>query len=347
MILMIKLFTKKIIGISFLIVFALPLIACSVSPSSEPDSSLYAQNDSNTEPIPEATKDIPPSEVPSSSKSVRKTSVRDNAPKVLVPKADGIVSYSNPTETAVIDASHAEDGYVMVSYSGDNPKVKLQITGSNQITYSYDLHGNGFETFPLTSADGSYTVAVYESLSSGRYAMALSEQIDVTMKNEFGPYLYPNQYVDFNASTKAVALASDVVSEAENDLDAVSNIYHYVIENITYDYDKANSVQSGYLPVVDETLASGKGICFDYASVMASMLRSQNIPTRLEIGYAAESYHAWISTYITDVGWINGIIEFDGKNWTLMDPTFAASSSEKALKKFIGDGSNYLTEYVY
>ncbi len=235
----------------------------------------------------------------------------------------------------------------MVSYSGDNPKVKLQITGSNQITYSYDLHGNGFETFPLTSESGSYTVAVYESLSSGRYALALSEQIDVTIQDEFGPYLYPNQYVDFNSSTKAVSVASDVVADSGSDLDAVTDIYHYVIKNITYDYDKASSVQSGYLPNVDDTLATKKGICFDYASVMATMLRSQSIPTRLEIGYAGDSYHAWISTYITDIGWINGIIEFDGKNWTLMDPTFAASSSDKALKKFIGDGSNYLTEYVY
>ena len=80
---------------------------------------------------------------------------------------------------------------------------------------------------------------------------------------------------------------------------------------------------------------------------MASMLRSQRIPTRLEIGYSGESYHAWISTYIAEIGWINGIIEFDGRSWILMDPTFAASSSEKALKKFIGDGTNYITEYVY
>ena len=343
---MIKPITIKLFGISLFIMLTLPLTACSNGPLQESNTSLHAQN-STTEQVPETTKDIPPEEVPSTAQSKNSTAARDNIPSVRVPKADGIVSYSNPTETAVIDASHAEDGYVMVSYSGDNPKVKLQITGSNQITYSYDLHGNGFETFPLTSESGSYTVAVYESLPTGRYSLALSETIDVTIQDEFGPYLYPNQYVNFDASTKAVALASDIVSESSNDLDVVADIYNYVIKNVTYDYDKANTVQSGYLPVVDETLTTKKGICFDYASLMASMLRSQNIPTRLEIGYASDSYHAWISTYITDIGWVNGIIEFDGKDWTLMDPTFAASSSEKALKKFIGDGSNYVTEYVY
>ena len=77
------------------------------------------------------------------------------------------------------------------------------------------------------------------------------------------------------------------------------------------------------------------------------MLRSQNIPTRLEVGYAGSAYHAWISTYITDVGWVNGIIQFDGVSWSLMDPTFAANSSEEELRSFIGDGSNYTLKYRY
>lgn len=45
------------------------------------------------------------------------------------------------------------------------------------------------------------------------------------------------------------------------------------------------------------------------------MLRTQNIPPRLEVGYVEEEYHAWISTYIKDVGWVNGIIEFNGSTW--------------------------------
>ena len=71
------------------------------------------------------------------------------------------------------------------------------------------------------------------------------------------------------------------------------------------------------LPNVDETLKTGKGICFDYAALMTSMLRSQRIPTKLEVGYAGETYHAWISTYVDDKGWVDDIIEFDGKDWQL------------------------------
>ena len=41
------------------------------------------------------------------------------------------------------------------------------------------------------------------------------------------------------------------------------------------------------------------------------------------------------------------IIEFDGSSWSLMDPTFAANTNSKDLKKFIGDGSNYVLKYSY
>ena len=90
---------------------------------------------------------------------------------------------------------------------------------------------------------------------------------------------------------------------------------------------------------------SNTGICFDYAAVMATMLRSQGIPTRLEVGYMGEDYHAWISTYIENVGWVNGIIEFDGEDWKLMDPTFASTS--KSPESFTTDDSKYITKYVY
>lgn len=272
------------------------------------------------------------------------TGTRDNTPFCLIPVASGFTVYSNAL--ASIDASNAAEGYIMVNYKGTNPKVKLQITGSNGVTYTYNLHG-GYETFPLSSGDGSYKIAVYENVTGNQYSTALSQTIKVTITNIFGPNLYPNQYVNFNLGSQVVSQAMLLAESCNTDLEVVTKIYNYVTSTITYDHNKASSVQSGYTPNVDEIMVSGTGICLDYAAVMASMLRSQNIPTRLEVGYAGEAYHAWISTYITDVGWVNGIIEFDGVSWSLMDPTFAANSSETALKNFIGNGSNYKTKYIY
>ena len=118
----------------------------------------------------------------------------DNTPNVLMPSADNTQAYSSTL--AVIDASHCDQGYIMAAYLGANPKVKLQITGSNNITYTYNL-STEYETFPLTSGSGKYNVGIYENIEGTQYVTVLSQDISVNITNEFGPYLYPNQYVNF------------------------------------------------------------------------------------------------------------------------------------------------------
>ena len=267
---------------------------------------------------------------------------RDNTPVVLTGQADGTVTYGN--EGVTIDASHISEGYIMVSYTGTNEKVKLQITGPDEVVYTYDLHGD-YETFPLTAGSGSYTVGVFENIEGTSYSTLFTQTIDVKIDDEFGPYLYANQYVNFNGDSKVVEKAEELSKPCNDDLEVIEQVYNYMISNFTYDYDKAESVQSGYLPDVDEVFEAQTGICFDYAAVMAAMLRSQRIPTRLEVGYAGDVYHAWISTYIEEQGWVNGIIQFDGKNWELMDPTFASTSSKP--EDFITNTDEYITKFVY
>ena len=79
---------------------------------------------------------------------------------------------------------------------------------------------------------------------------------------------------------------------------------------------------------------------------MACMLRTQDIPVRMEVGYVNNSiYHAWISVYIDDIGWINGIIKFDGTTWSMMDPTFAASSA--VPQSYTTASCSYSVKYLY
>ena len=270
---------------------------------------------------------------------------RDCTPKVLTPEANGENVLGN--EVASIDISNTSKGYVVITYLGSSPKVKLQITGPNQVTYTYNLTPTNAEVFPLSAGSGTYAIGVYENIEGTQYATSFYEETAVTIEDEFLPFLYPNQYVNFNTDSETVALASKLAYSANSDLEVIDSVYNYIIENISYDEAKAADIASGYLCDVDSTLETGSGICLDYASLMTAMLRSQGIPTQLEVGYAKDVYHAWISTYVAEKGWINGIIEFDGNSWSLMDPTFAANSSEKSLKKFIGEGDNYTVKYIY
>lgn len=271
---------------------------------------------------------------------------RDSTPKVLTPSADGVSIYQN--DVAIIDASNTSQGYIMVNYKGSNPKVKLQITGPDQNAYTYLISDrNTYDTFPLTVGNGNYSVQILENVSGDTYTVSLTQAIAVSIEDEFLPFLYPNQYVNFRADSKAVTKGSKLSKDAHSDLDVVQDIYNYVIKNISYDKEKAQNISYGYVPDVDDTLSSGKGICFDYAALMTAMLRSQNIPTKLEVGYSGEAYHAWISTYIDDKGWVDDIIQFDGKSWQLMDPTLAATNDSSSVKEYIGDGSHYVVKYTY
>lgn len=270
---------------------------------------------------------------------------RVTSTQYLVPVASQTVVYSS--DTAAIDASNTSEGYVMVKYSGSADKAKLQITVPDSTVYTYNLRPGDFETFPLSAGNGSYNITVLEHAYDDMYALALSQDISVTISDEFKPFLYPNQYVWYTPDSKAVALSAEISDKSSNDLDYVEQVYTYVIETIAYDDELAANVQSDYLPAIDNTLSSKKGICFDYASLMAAMFRSQNIPTKLVVGYSGDAYHAWISVYLKETGWVNGIIEFDGKSWTLMDPTLAANNSRSSVKEYIGDGSNYTVKYSY
>ena len=271
---------------------------------------------------------------------------RDSTPKVLTPSADGVTVYQN--DFASIDASNTSQGYVMVKYNGTNEKVKLQITCPDQSCYTYLISDRGaYDTFPLTAGNGSYALQVLENVAGDTYTVSLAQSINVSIEDEFLPFLYPNQYVNFHTDSKAVSKGSDLAKDTYSDLDVVQNIYNYVIKNISYDTEKAQNVSYGYVPDIDDTLSSKKGICFDYAALMTSMLRSQNIPTKLEVGSSGDAYHAWISTYIDDKGWVDDIIQFNGNTWQIMDPTLAATNDSAAVKKYVGDGSHYVVKYTY
>ena len=260
----------------------------------------------------------------------------------------GVSVYEN--KKAAVDYSNLSEGFLSVRYfGGKDVRIKVQITRAQGVTYTYDLNNKGVsETFPLAEGDGEYTVRVFENTTGNKYAQALSVKLTLKLRSEFLPYLYANQYVNFTAESKTALKAAELVKDKKTDLERLTAVYRYVVDTLTYDKEKAKTVQSGYLPVVDDILAAKKGICFDYAAVMAAMLRSQGIPCKLIVGYAGTVYHAWINVYLDEQGWVEKAAYFDGESWKLMDPTFASSGKSSAsILKYIGDGKNYTQKYAY
>jgi transglutaminase/protease-like cytokinesis protein 3 len=259
---------------------------------------------------------------------------------LLRPVASGVLTKKN--DKAIIDYSNTRDGYVMVKFTVDlSVKLKVQVKGPTT-TYTYNIDPFEWNVFPLSDGNGSYQVKVFRNTTGNKYANVLSETFAVSLDDEFAPFLRPNQYVNYENATETMNKAAHLVAGKSDLLEKVEAVYSFVVGNISYDYEEAATVQSGYLPDLDEVLRTRKGICFDYAALMTGMLRSQGIACKLVVGYAGSSYHAWISVWSPDSGWISGAIFFNGIEWQLMDPTFVSTGGPDATT-----GVTYTSKYIY
>jgi len=270
--------------------------------------------------------------------------------EIPVPTSPGINVESN--EKAIIDYSNLQEGYVVVRFIGNSDNaLRVVVTAPHDAQYVYVLSNEGVEDIiPLTEGDGEYTIGVYENVEAESYARVLSLTTNVVLKDEFGPFIRPNQFVNYTKESDLVALAAELTRDKKNVKGKIIAIYEYVIENFTYDYELAETVQSGYLPNLDEVLRRKEGICFDYSALVTAMLRSQGVPARLEIGYHGEQYHAWISLFCEDNGWIDKRYKFDHAEgtWTAMDPTFESAGRALHLsRQQARDDEEYRLLYNY
>lgn len=246
---------------------------------------------------------------------------------------------------ALIDVSAVREGYVAVSATSAS-RLKFQIKCGEE-TYTFDLAPDGTPSvFPLSCGSGDYLFRVMENVADSRYAEIASTSCTVELLDEFQPYLRPSDYVSYGSGSACVSKARDLAAGASDEKGVVTAVYAYICETVSYDREKAATVQSGYLSDPDEILRSGRGICFDYAALAAAMLRSQGIPTKMIFGYVSPDglYHAWNMFYTAETGWVTVGFVTGPDGWTRMDATFAAGG---AGADFIGDGSNYSDLYCY
>lgn len=249
------------------------------------------------------------------------------------------------TPEAGVDTSSLSQGYVCAVGVSDS-RLKFQVA-CGDAAYNYDLPQDGTPIVcPINMGDGSYTFRVMQNTSGDKYVELFSTSAQVALDSEFEPFIRPSFYCSYDASSAAVKKASELVADAANEGDVLRAVYSYIVSNVAYDNDKAAELatQTGYVPNPDETLASGKGICFDYASLAGAMLRSLGIPTKIITGYVSPDgiYHAWNMVYI-DGSWHTVEISVDPDTWTRVDLTFAASGALDT----VGDGSGYTDRYVY
>lgn len=336
-------------GLAAALALVLLISGCGAAPAQS-----RAESSAPLSTVPYETHSTP--RVSSSSRpavSTPASSAADPGPRYEVPPFrdavfhEGVAVAGNGVE---IDLSAVAEGYVAVRATSEK-KLKCQIVFGDT-KYNYDLSGSGTATiYPLQSGSGSYRVRVMQNTTEDRYTELFAADAWVTLNSEFEPFLRPNQRSAYSEKSACVAKAAAFAAESSDAADLVSRVYAYIARNVDYDYDKARQISSGaltgYLPSPEATYSSGKGICYDYASLAAAMLRSQGIPTKLIIGYVSsgeqELCHAWNMIWLEESGWITVEIEAPAHAWQRIDLTFAAAGQGG----FSGDGTGYADKEVY
>lgn len=204
-------------------------------------------------------------------------------------------------------------GLLHVSYK-DGGKLKL-IIEKGTAKYTYDVNSAGrVETFPLQLGNGAYKASLYKNTSGTSYRILSSKSLNLQLADPNAVYLASIQIINWGVDSRAVAKAVELTRDAKTVQDKARLLWNYMVRNNSYDYEKAASVQSGYIPVVDQVLADRKGICYDFSALYAAMLRSQGTPAKLIKGYApqyASGYHAWNEVYDAAQG-----------KWIVVDTTY-------------------------
>lgn len=204
-------------------------------------------------------------------------------------------------------------GVIHVTYDGGG-KTKVMIQKGDK-KYTYDINSSGVaESYPLQLGDGTYKVSLLANTSGNSYKLISSKNIDVKITNPNSVFLTSVQNVNWNVDSKAVEKAVELTKDVADLEKKAKILWTYMVKNNAYDYNKLSKLSSGYVPVIDQTLAEKKGICYDFSSLYAAMLRSQGTPAKLVKGYApknASGYHAWNEVYD----------EAQGK-WVVIDTTY-------------------------
>ncbi|WP_336037956.1 transglutaminase domain-containing protein [Halobacterium yunchengense] len=170
----------------------------------------------------------------------------------------------------------------------------------------YDLTAaSGIEATPPLEAGATYRV---QSVSPPADAATLSD-------SRVAGSVTDTEYSTVQTTDRVRETAERVVGDAENRYEAAERVEAYLESEKNYSLTDVPEPGSN---VADEFLfEQSAGYCEYFATTMAVMLRSQDVPARYVVGYAGGEYvgdgdylvrgadaHAWVEVYFEDVGWV-------------------------------------------
>ncbi len=215
------------------------------------------------------------------------------------------------TTAPIIDDSEKDKGIVHITYtSKEDTTFRILISmGDQRLTYPYTPNGQT-ETFPLQLGNGTYNVGLLKNLGNNRFAYVSQKNVTIQLEDQNIVFLNSVQNVNWSTDQKAIVFGDSLLKNIQAKDKKMNTVYDFLVDKMTYDYDKIPYLTTAYVPSIDDTYRDLMGICYDYSALMAGIQRSHGIPTKLVKGYTkfVDGYHAWNEVFI------NG-------NWYIVDTT--------------------------
>ena len=166
----------------------------------------------------------------------------------------------------------------------------------------FDEWGNRFAVFTIT--DPGVRNFDYEIIAEVRtdyfrplQDFDLSQGIDQHLD-----FAQPTEHIESNHGSILSLQSSQFTSDSE--LEFVRQVTNWVNDFVSYDLAYVDVVHSS-----TEVLATGKGVCDEYANLEAALLRAKGIPTKFVVGKVFNGRiwenHAWLKAFVPGFGWMH------------------------------------------
>ena len=261
-----------------------------------------------------------------------------------------------------INTNTQSSGYIEVMYTDPNAfdiRVKLKSTKKGQTNESCFWLQTHFENSPITIkaplvyGNGQYTLTVnsyMKGITGAFYTEKASLDINATNVNEQKAFTLSAGEVIFNSNMQFIKKANEIAATCSNDFEKVSKIYDWLTNYLNYG-SKEYTALGSYKCDIEKIYNNGSGVCYDFAVVLAAMLRSQGIPCKTVFGYYShinDTGHVWNEVYVPSSGSITSDkMSITGNKWCRLDPTYSWNHTGKEAISFINDSSNYIWRYYY
>lgn len=235
---------------------------------------------------------------------------------------------------------------------------------------------------PLFGGSAEYAISIdlyysedeFEQIKNGAddlYRDSLQARFMAEINNPDIVWTLSTIDIDYENAPLTCAKALEITKNCKTDAEKITKVFNWVAQNIKYDYDLADEIKAWTIlknseenddgsiinPVydlfqdgaraqlaLDDILTSKSGVCEDFATLMAGMLRSLGIPCKyvggdvytgnIVEGYSDDGWapHGWVAVS-PDIEGLNMSAlgaghEADG--WIRLDPTWGSTAEGRA-----------------